>query len=100
MTALSGEEALAHMARKKPSVVLLDIMLPGMDGLSILRKIRRHDKTLPVFMLTAYANEQRFLSAQKLQASGFIVKTGDLGREVENITKVMRVSRRYRPDAR
>ncbi len=52
-TAASGEEALALARERPPDVVVLDIMMPGLDGFEVLRRLRAADPQLPVLMLTA-----------------------------------------------
>lgn len=99
-TARSGAEALAQIESERPAAVLLDIVMPEIDGLAVLRTIRQRDQRLPVFIITARPDDQRFAQAKQFQASGFLVKTGDLGQEIDNITKVLDVSRRYRADER
>lgn len=95
ITASSGREALDFLREKRPDAVLLDILMPGADGLETLKKIRKFDKRLPVFIITAFSNEERFRLANKFAASGFIVKTSDLKKEVENITSALNISQRY-----
>lgn len=55
VTAASGEEALEKVTSEKPDLMILDIMMPGMDGLTVLKTLRRGDANpnLPVIMLTA-----------------------------------------------
>jgi CheY-like chemotaxis protein len=96
IVAFKGNEALEMVKKEKPSAVLLDILMPGMDGLEVLRKIRAHDKKLPVFMVTAFSTQERFELANELSASGFIVKTSDMKREVENITSAIMIAGEYR----
>lgn len=96
VTAADGKEALEKIRKEKPDVVLLDIQMPKLDGLKVLREIRKTDKRLPVFMLTAFSDQARFEEASKLEASGFIVKTSDLQTEIENITSALRLSGKYR----
>jgi CheY-like chemotaxis protein len=96
IVASKGTEALELVKKEKPSAVLLDILMPGMDGLEVLRKIRAQDKKLPVFMVTAFSTQERFELANELSASGFIVKTNDMKREVENITSAIMISGEYR----
>jgi len=100
ITASNGKEALDMIKRDKPDAVLLDILMPKMDGLTVLKKIRRHDKKLPVFMITAFSNQERFELANKFNASGFIVKTSDLKREIDNITSAVMLSDKYKPSKR
>ena len=64
----TGTEALAGLSLAKPDLVLLDISLPGMDGLEVLRRLRDDEATrrLPVIALTAHAmagDRERFLGA-------------------------------------
>jgi len=92
----NGEDALIKIKEERPDAVLLDILMPGLDGLEVLKTIRKHDANLPVFIITAFSDEKRFELAEKFHASGFIAKTGDLKREVENITAILRVADKYR----
>ncbi len=54
-TAEDGEDALARLARLDPDVILLDVMLPGIDGLGVVRALRAAGRSTPVLMLTARA---------------------------------------------
>jgi len=53
ITAQSGEEALEAVSQERPDLVLLDVMLPGIDGIEVLRRLKQQDETLPVIMMTA-----------------------------------------------
>ena len=97
ITAPDGEAALKKIRKDKPDAVLLDILMPKLDGLKTLREIRKTHKRLPVYVLTAFSNEQRFGAAKKLGASGFIVKTDDLARAIRNVTSSLSLASRYRP---
>lgn len=96
----NGKEALGILRKEKFDAVLLDIIMPQMDGLKTLKTIRKRDKDLPVFMLTAHSDEERFRQANELGASGFIVKTADLQKEIDNITGILRLSDKYRPSGK
>jgi len=96
ITATNGEDALKKVKSEKPNAVLLDVLMPGIDGIEVLKKIRKEDKDLPVFIITAFSNEERFKMANSLGASGFIVKTVDLKKEIENITTVLNIADKYK----
>lgn len=96
VTATTGREALDKVKSYKVDAVLLDILLPDMDGINVLKEIRKIRKNMPVFIITAFSNEERFKLANKFNASGFIVKTDDLKSEVEHITSVLRLSDQFK----
>jgi CheY-like chemotaxis protein len=96
VTAMNGNEALEKFKSEKPAAVLLDILMPGMDGIDVLKKIRQDDPKVPVFIITAFSNEERFKIANKFNASGFIVKTNDLQREIQNITSAIGISEKFK----
>lgn len=77
--AISGEEALAKLARISPSVVLLDMMMPHMDGLKVLSEIRADKKhhALPVIFLSAKVQEKEIQRYLDLGANGVISKPFD-----------------------
>ncbi len=97
VTAKNGIEALEKVEKEKPDAVLLDVMLPpGIDGLEVLKRIRKKDKKLPVFMISAYSTDEMFKLAEKFGSFGYIVKTGDLQKEVEHVVSALNVSDRYK----
>ncbi len=96
LTASNGKEALETLKKEKVDAVLLDILMPGMNGIETLKNIRQEDKQLPVFMLTAYSDKINFGLANELGSSGYIVKTSDLQKEIENVNAVLRVADKYR----
>jgi two-component system phosphate regulon response regulator PhoB len=74
--ALTGEEGLKK-ARKEPfDLILLDLMLPGMNGLDVSRSLKKDDKTrnIPVIILTAKGEESDVVSGLELGADDYIVK--------------------------
>ena len=76
--ALSGEEALNKMGAGMvlPDVLLLDFMMPGMDGLEVLRRVRENPRTaaVPVVMYTAVGDQQFASHAMAKGANGYVVK--------------------------
>lgn len=76
IAALSGEDALKKARAEKLDLVLLDLMLPGMDGLDVCRALKKGEKTqtIPVVMLTAKGEESDIVSGLELGADDYIVK--------------------------
>lgn len=70
----SGEEALAKFQEQKFDLVLLDLLMPGMDGLEVLKQIKRMDPEAPVIIITAYASVESALTAMKMGAYDYIQK--------------------------
>lgn len=75
-TARNGAEGLVRLKDSKPDLILLDHMMPEVDGLTFLAGIRRFPrwKTLPVIMLTGIKDRQHQLKAQVLNVSEYLVK--------------------------
>ena len=71
--AASGEEGLLRVAELGPEliVILSDINMPGMDGLTLLREIKQRRPELPVVMVTAYGDDERVRTAEHLGAAAF-----------------------------
>jgi len=67
-------QALEAVQKERPGLVLLDIYLPGMDGLHLLAKIHKIDKTIPVLMLTCEADEECIQAAESLGAADYLTK--------------------------
>src|SRR5512136_2342202 len=81
-TAGEGNEALrlinsGYENTSPYDVVYLDIRLPGMDGLQVLKEIRQRDAHLPVILLTAYGSLKTALEALRLGATGYLIKPLD-----------------------
>jgi two-component system response regulator VicR len=90
VSAASGIEALREVDVSKPDIVLLDIMMPDMDGWEVFRKIKERNSTLPIAILTAKAqNFDRLLGLHVLKADDYITKP--FGKN-ELISKVRKLS--------
>ena len=74
--ALNGEEALEIIAEDKPDLILLDIVMPGIDGFEVCRRIKADSATeaIPVVFLSGNDSSEEKSKAEKLGASGFLAK--------------------------
>ena len=87
-TAAGGKEALAQISQERPDLVIMDISMPGMDGIEALGKVLGVDNTIPVILNTAFANyKDNFLS---WAADAYVVKSSDLSELKETIKKVLK----------
>ena len=73
-TAHSGEAALLAVEKEKPHVVLLDIHMPGMDGMNALRQLKSRYPSLKVIMVTALETRDKIEEAIRLGADNYITK--------------------------
>lgn len=88
-----GEEALRAYAQYNPNLILLDLMLPGMDGYQVCREIRSRDNT-PIIMLSAKGEIFDKVLGLELGADDYIMKPFD---SKELVARVKAVLRRYQP---
>lgn len=72
--AATGAEALQQLQNFAPEVVVLDMHLPDIDGLDVLRRIREYDGTLPVVITTAYMSMEPLVEVLGMGHSGYLVK--------------------------
>lgn len=73
-SAMHGGDALMSIVHDRPDLVLLDIWMPGIDGLTVLRRARAADAALPIIMVTANNDEDTMRRARGLGASDYVVK--------------------------
>ena len=74
----TGEEGLDIIQRDHPDVLLLDLRLPGMSGLDVLKNLRERQENLQVIMMTAHANVETAVEAMRLGAYDYVIKPLDL----------------------
>ena len=89
LAARSGEEALALFAVADPAIILLDIMLPGIDGLEVCRRIRTVS-SVPILMITAKDEDADRILGLDIGADDYIVKPFSPGEVMARIRAVMR----------
>jgi len=89
LLAANGSDGLQTAQEKKPDVILLDIILPQLDGFSVLERLKadKSAKNIPVFLLTNLATEEDKEKGQQLGATDYLVKANltpaDIMRKVE-----------------
>jgi two-component system KDP operon response regulator KdpE len=91
--AARGEEAISLIRTALPDAVLLDINMPGLDGIEVCRAIRRESPRLPIMMLTVQDKEEQKIEALDAGADDYITKPFQLR---ELIARLRAVLRRYR----
>jgi len=74
--ALNGEEGIELAKSVKPDLILLDIIMPKVDGFEVLKQIREREntKSIPVIMVSARSDDQSMMKALKLHNDGYIIK--------------------------
>jgi DNA-binding NtrC family response regulator len=76
--AKNAEEAFFQIKEHSPDVILLDIILPGLDGLKVLERIKQNDPSITVVMVTATTTVKTALEAKELGAYDFVTKPFDV----------------------
>lgn len=70
----NGSDGLAMLAQYKSEIVLLDLVLPGMDGMEVLRRIQQQDEHVKVILITAFATIENAVNSIKMGATEFVTK--------------------------
>jgi DNA-binding NarL/FixJ family response regulator len=74
----TGSEAIVQIVRLRPDIVLLDLEMPDMDGVSVLERVRIDFPDVRVIILTAYGTDERILDAVRAGAKGYLLKGAGL----------------------
>jgi DNA-binding response OmpR family regulator len=92
--AADGVTALNEYARQRPDLVILDLMLPGLDGLEVCRRLRLHPDSAPIIMLTALGEETDRIAGLQIGADDYVTKPFS---PRELVLRVQSVLRRSQP---
>lgn len=84
-TSTSAKDALKKAEKEPYDAIVLDLMMPEMDGLEALRKIKKNNPELQVILLTGHATVEKGIEAMKLGATDFLEKPADLKTLTEKI---------------
>ena len=85
-----GEAALAAVAERRPDVLVLDIMMPKMDGITVCRTIRRTDAHLPILMLTARGLDSQKVEGLSAGADDYLTKPFSIAELLARIAALLR----------
>ncbi len=96
--AASGEEALKTLNNIGVDIVLLDISMPGKNGIQTLKEIKKHNPTMKVLMLSMHAEEQYAMRAIKAGASGYLTKDSASDKLVTAIRKIEQGRKHISPE--
>jgi two-component system KDP operon response regulator KdpE len=88
-TAADAEQALQAIANRAPDVIVLDLLMPGMDGIALTRRIREHS-TVPIIVLSAIGDERKKVEALELGADDYVTKPFSTEELLARIRSVLR----------
>ena len=88
-TAASGEEALERLAQGGYGLMLLDLRMPGLDGMEVLRQVSQQRPEIKVIIITAYGSIDLAVEAMKLGAVDFLQKPFDAGQVREMVRRIL-----------
>jgi len=74
----NGIKALEVIPEFNPDLIIMDVKMPGMNGIDVLKKLRETDKDIRVIMMTAYGDQHYVTQAENLGVARFIIKPFDL----------------------
>ena len=90
--ALNGKEAIDIVKSKGPDIVILDYMMPGMDGIETLREIRNISKDIPVIMFTAFPDKKSMDEVKSLGVCAYIPKLSVLSSSISALKEAIHVA--------
>ncbi len=89
----TGEEGLTMAESEKPNLILLDVLMPGIDGFEVLKRLKENEATkmIPVVILSNFGSDEQIKNGQKLGVTSYLIKATvtpeDIIQEVEAILK-------------
>ena len=92
-----GREAVQEASSSLPAVVLLDLLMPGMDGLAALRRIKADSPTTQVVILTSHTGEEHMFDAIKAGATSYLLKTAGAAEVIDAVRAAARGESRLDP---
>jgi CheY-like chemotaxis protein len=87
LEAKNGKDAIGIVKARKTDLVVLDYMLPDMDGIAVLKEIRKINKKIPVIMFTSYPNPTAMYEAENLGISAYVAKLSISSDDTQELLK-------------
>lgn len=84
----TAEEALYDIPKLKPDIVIMDISLPGMNGIECIRQLKEKSPKTQFMMFTVYENDEKVFEALKAGASGYLLKNTGLVQLIESLKEL------------
>lgn len=97
--AKNGEEAFDLYRQHKPDIILTDIRMPVMDGIALVKAVRKHDALTPIIMITAFSDEKTLLEAVRLYLEDYLVKPVSHAGLIETLSGCIRKLLANQPEA-
>lgn len=85
----NGIKALEVIPEFKPDLIIMDVKMPGMNGIDVLKKLRETDKDIRVIMMTAYGDQHYINQAETLGVARFLIKPFDLNELKEQVEEIL-----------
>ena len=92
-SALNGEEALARLVEKEFEVVILDVMMPGLGGLEVLRQIKSNHPDTQVILLTGHGSTREGIEGMRLGAFDYLIKPVDIEEMLAKMKEAAKAAR-------
>ncbi len=92
VSALNGEEALAKLVEKDFEVVILDVMMPGLGGLEVLRQIKTTHPDTQVILLTGHGSTREGIEGMRLGAFDYLIKPVDIEEMLEKMKAAAKIA--------
>src|SRR6187401_2276373 len=84
----TGEEAFEHLPEIRPDIVIMDINLPGINGIECIRQVKDKSPGTQFMMFTVYENDEKVFEALKAGASGYLLKNTGLVQLIESLKEL------------
>jgi nitrogen regulation protein NR(I) len=97
ITASSGEGAIEKVTKENPALVIMDIAMPGLDGLETLKRLKSLHPGLTVIMMTAYSTSEKAITAMKYGAFDYLTKPFDNYKLLSLVEKAIRAGKMSEP---